>query len=75
MTIYEIFKNGRKMPVDVVENYKSDLKKWGRRTANHNALLTLRHIAGLEPPLPSAKEALVDLRSEGRLNRSELCAE
>ena len=75
MTIYEVFKNGRKKPVDVVENYKSDLAKWGRRVANHNALLTLRHMAGLEAPLPTCKEAIADLRSPGRLNLSELAAE
>jgi hypothetical protein len=57
----------------VAQLYASDCQKWGRRTANANALGVLRILAGLSAPPPSYEEALADLQTDPPTVLSQLC--
>lgn len=48
MTLYEVFPNGEKAPLDLVENYKRDCEQWNRKTADANLIMAVRILAGLE---------------------------
>lgn len=62
--LYEVFPSGEKTPVDLVENYRQDVKKWGRGTAASNLVMAARIIAGYETDVhTNLSEALQDAQT------------
>jgi hypothetical protein len=61
----EVTPDGRVPPLDPVSLYARDLKRWGKRAANANALYLLKIMTGVEePPETTLEEAKEEAKED-----------